>query len=724
MKSVFTLLIVLLTLSPLGASGGYAAAAESQLVFSCRTDNDLYRVMTAAGINCRRYQSPAEAVHAASEGSGVLILADDYPDKTIAIAPAVFDEAARKKLRLYVEYPAALPGMTVGAARRTSLERVVTVSDAFGESLKKMQIVAVHDCHFVDVPAERPHLVVAKVAGFDRAVYGLADTKQYPILFEHPNGTILVSTTKLSQFVTARYAPKDAMQAIWRFVFGWLEPGSKPLVLDWTPAVRPTFDRNASIPADAARRAVQRGIDWHTNARMLLSENGWTEYRRRCTGKPPGLVGAMPDARWPAGDGRFGVMEGVNSQINADGSQPVRWWLRVDSNGESALAFALRWKMDNDQRSRAVAGNLLDWLYFRSSLFENDSAKANYGLFYWGTDHTEALYHDNDVKVILGCLGTAGLLETDRWDEVILKNILGNFRTTGVNGFRGGSLSTPQMTASGWQKYWRANTVLLQPHYESWIWATYLWLYDKTHYRPLLERTCRGIRMMMAAYPDRWSWTNGFQQERGRMLLPLAWLVRIDDKPEHRAWLKRIATDIEKCQDACGAIREELGPLKQGSYRPPKSNADYGKAEASLIHENGDTVADLLYTCNFTLVGLHEAHAATGDVQYKRMADRLADFLVRIQIRSETHPELDGGWFRAFDYRKWEYWGSNADAGWGAWAIEVGWTQAWIPTVLAMREINTSLWDLSKHSRVKDRFELIRKQMLPDEELLTREPKK
>ena len=113
----------------------------------------------------------------------------------------------------------------------------------------------------------------------------------------------------------------------------------------------------------------------------------------------------------------------------------------------------------------------------------------------------------------------------------------------------------------------------------------------------------------------------------------------------------------------------------------------------------------MLYTCNFTFLGLNEAFAATGDEQYKRMADKLADFLVRIQVRSEKHAELDGGWFRAFDYSQWEYWGSNADSGWGAWSIETGWTQAWIPTVLAMRELNENLWDISAKSKVNKHFE-------------------
>jgi hypothetical protein len=97
------------------------------------------------------------------------------------------------------------------------------------------------------------------------------------------------------------------------------------------------------------------------------------------------------------------------------------------------------------------------------------------------------------------------------------------------------------------------------------------------------------------------------------------------------------------------------------------------------------------------------------------MADRLAEFLLRVQVQSEAHPELDGGWFRAFDFRQWDYWGSNADAGWGAWSIEVGWTQAWIPTVLALRELKLNLWDLSKGSQVGKHFEKCRRLMLGDE---------
>jgi len=64
------------------------------------------------------------------------------------------------------------------------------------------------------------------------------------------------------------------------------------------------------------------------------------------------------------------------------------------------------------------------------------------------------------------------------------------------------------------------------------------------------------------------------------------------------------------------------------------------------------------------------------------------------------HPELDGTWFPGFDYRLWDYWASNSDAGWVVWCIETGWRQAWITSVLGLRQKKSSLWDLAVRSRV------------------------
>ena len=195
------------------------------------------------------------------------------------------------------------------------------------------------------------------------------------------------------------------------------------------------------------------------------------------------------------------------------------------------------------------------------------------------------------------------------------------------------------------------------------------------------------------------------------MLLPLAFLVRLEDCTEHRVWLQRIADYLLAQMTSCGAIREQLGPLENGQYAPPQSNQEYGTTEASLIQVNGDPACDLLYTTNFALLGLHEAAIASGDAKIQKAENLLADFLCRIQLRSKAHPYLDGCWMRSFDYELWEYWGSSADAGWGAWSVEAGWTNTWIASVLAMRQLGESLYNLETSARLKAKLPVLLREM-------------
>jgi hypothetical protein len=93
-----------------------------------------------------------------------------------------------------------------------------------------------------------------------------------------------------------------------------------------------------------------------------------------------------------------------------------------------------------------------------------------------------------------------------------------------------------------------------------------------------------------------------------------------------------------------------------------------------------DPVTDALYTINFAALGLREAVAATGNATMIVREKMLAQYLVRIQQVSEEEDgisELDGAWMRAFDFEKWEVWGSAADIGWGPWCVETGWMNTW-----------------------------------------------
>jgi len=693
-----------------------------RLLFKCCSDNDLYQAVRADGTDFPRFDSTKEAIDAAAEGDAVLVLADDYPSNTTIIDPNLFREAAGKRLRLYVEYPRALPAIKVGGPRRTRVERAVVSSDFFGPELTRLRILAINGLHFVPASVEKSHIVAARVAGFDTAVYGLPETS-YPILFEHTNGDVLVATTKLSHFVTGRYAPADAWRTLWQGILAWLCRGQGAPELRWTPVVRASYGRDEPLPADVEEQTLRRGVEWFVKSKLLLHRSRLEKIEGAATAPTP-----PPDA--PVGDGSLGILEAPLSIIQHDGSQLQSVARRGDCTGESAMALAFGGKSLEDAHKSRIAENLLDYWYFTSGACKKERADPEhgaYGLIAWGVSSPswyKANYGDDNARLLLGTMAVAALADEDRWDELMMRCLLANLRTTGPLGFRGGRIDVGPLGQQGWQAYFRRRIVNPHPHYESYLWACFLWAYQQTGYELFYQRAESALRITMQGYTDGWRWTNGVAQEKARILLPLAWLVHVKDTPEHRAWLRQAVDGLLALQEPCGAIREELGVPARGQYPPPSANEAYGTNEASLIQQNGDPISDLLYTTNFAFLGLHEAGAATGDEDILKAEDKLTEFLCRIQVRSTTHPSLDGGWFRAFDYKRWEHWGSNADAGWGAWAIESGWTQGWITSVLAMRRMETSLWDLTEDSRIEKHFDRLRRQMLPEDVLAAAEPER
>jgi len=188
----------------------------------------------------------------------------------------------------------------------------------------------------------------------------------------------------------------------------------------------------------------------------------------------------------------------------------------------------------------------------------------------------------------------------------------------------------------------------------------------------------------------------------------------VDDQPQHRDWLKRICGDLLALQDESGALAEEIG-IQDGRPLPAASDEDYARANTLLITKNGDTGADLLYTLNYAFLGLNEAAAATGDAYYKTAQLKLANFLCRAQIKSILHPELDGSWFRAFDFGEWSFWGGDVSPRWGAWSVATGGTHAWVTSVLAMCRAETCLWEVAGKTDVKSEVEKLIPAFFPDQ---------
>jgi len=687
-------------------SSGRKEIYKTKLVFCCQPDNDLYKVMIENGYLYPGFDLVSEAIDKASEGDGILILADEYPDKGIKVNSELLNKALAKHLRLYIEYPATIDNLSFDKPKLIKWERCVISSDFFGDELEKMRIIVTHDCHVIPMKSDNPHIVAARVAGFNRAVFGLPE-KIYPILFFYkPN--ILLSTTKLSNFVSGRYSPKDAWRIIWAKILTWISDREIAPTFKWIPTVRPIYGPNDKLPQDFEKKAFDKAIKWFYKSRLLVNL-AFEKQIKRTMARVKGTdgVGPLPPDDIPIGDGKNGISEGYSAKIYYDGSQEQRYTRRNDCIGESAMAIAFDWKINHREKSKEIAKNLLDYIYFISDFRKgprSDPEHPAYGLISWSEGALDTYYGDDNARSILGTLAASALLNSDKWTKELLEAILANLRTAGKYGFRHNRLETSELEKEGWRKFNEEEYIEYAPHYQAYIWVCYLWAYYKTNYKPFFDKAETAIRMIMKTYPEKWHWTNGIAQERARMLLPLAWLIRVRDKQEYRDWLYLIANDLLKDQQPYGAIRESISKVSFGSYAPPSSNEAYGTSEAPLIQENGDPVSDMLYTSNFAFIGLHEANAAINDEELKEREDKLAEFLCRIQISSNIHPYLDGGWYRAFDFDNWDYWASSSDIGWGAWSIESGWTEGWIAGTLGMRLQNTSLWEIIKDIKVKEKF--------------------
>ena len=682
----FALALAAVTMISCGNNSGRTIYVNTQT-----TNNDLVNLLGKERFKIISGDSVSKTLEIAKPGSAVILTSDNYPDKPQNLTESDLNTIKEKELRVFAEF-VTLPGQNP-EINEISVERVV-VTKPLGDSLKPMDLLTINRAAYLKAEAADPLMVIARVAGFDTAVFGLKDTPFSPLVYKHGDN-LWISTSKLTDFSRLRLMPESKWQPFWENVLADLT-GKNVTFKEWPAMISPAYSENAKLPKDSRKQAVQKGIEWFFNGHFLIHQDWKESWIMKYIGDGTMPVGPELPEDAPNGDGSLGVLEGHCSAIYKDGRQAYRYWIRDDIQGESSMAFAIAGELLDNQEYKAIAERLSDYSFkeFQDGP-RSDPNSPTYGLLGWAYTHKWVYYGDDNARSILGSILAGKVLGTDKWKKNLDAAIEANLNTTGKNGFRGPRLHEQDIQRNGLEYYQNGELINPHPHFESWLWACYLWQYANTGDKKYLETAEKGISLTMAAYPDGWSWTNGIQQERARMVLPLAWLYRVSPTEEHKAWIDLITADIAKNQVGCGAIREELGDPSKGSYGAERCNDDYGRNEAPLIFRNGDPVADMLYTSNFAVFALNEAAFATGDPKIRKMADDLGEFLVRIQARSEKRKNVDGAWFRAFNYRNWDYWASNADAGWGAQSTLTGWIQSWIITTLALMEKGTSYWDIT-----------------------------
>lgn len=625
----------------------------NNFLFLCENENDLFKTFVANGLNPSRFGDVEDIIKYSEEGDIAFLLADSYPVATLNISRSFLDEAETKNLKLYIEYPKSIEGMEIMGVRSFNYERLF-VADNYFKSLEKGTILIANDVTYLECKdAKNIHIAGVKIAGYDKLAFD-APKDVAPILF-NIGENVLVATTCFSSFISGRFSPKESWKCFFEDIVCRLTGGAISPSLDFSLEVAPTYNKEDVLPSDCEIVSAGRSCDWFFKNALSVEELG------------------------------LGVLEGYCSAIGYNGFQQKRSIMRCDCVMESSLVFALKNAFDGDPKAKEIFYELLDY-GFSEDFFVGDKNAVNYGFLDWMRKGKNVYYGDDNARAILAALAARSVTGESKWDDKILKCILANLKVCDKNGFTI-SYHTPESLKRLADGEDINVDILPRPHYQCYIWAMFLWGYELTGYKKLLDMAKAGIKVTMDAFPDGWKWTNSLTAEIARMVLPLSFLVKIENTREHREWLKKITDALLENMVECGAIKDKFGDIKMGTYPPPQSNEDYGTTEASIIQSNADPATDLLYTTNWAFLGLHEAAMVTKDEELKKCEDKLAKFLVRIQISSETHPELDGAWLRSFDFEKWEPFGSSADTGWGVWCVETGWTNSWIASVLYLREL-------------------------------------
>ena len=369
--------------------------------------------------------------------------------------------------------------------------------------------------------------------------------------------------------------------------------------------------------------------------------------------------------RWLDGmfldEGRSGVWEGMSHNIRADGTQLPARAVRNDCSGEIAGACFFDWMLNGNERSRTRFENLsaftLDKMVLRGGPF--------HGMMRWSTVAWGVCYQDDVARCLLGQL-LYMKLTGDRRRLADVEDVLGFLvRTTGTDGLRKSRTDNIRLTPGRMEELASGPAGFPCAHYNAYYHAVLLLAYQLDHNPLWLDTARKGLASLMAVFPDTIR-EHSETQELSRLMLPLA--VLAETTGEGKDWLYTVADRLEEHRHPSGGYCEY-----DTGYKAERSRTS--GTESSLLADNGDPVADLLYTTNWLPLGFAYAWRATGDEVFHERWRRLADFLASAQIVSGD-PATDGAWARGVDMDRMEIYGMPHDIGWGPASIESGWTVA------------------------------------------------
>lgn len=481
-------------------------------------------------------------------------------------------------------------------------------------------------------------------------------------IFEEADG-LLQCTFRMANFAKARFAPIRAWQNLLAQIVAYLGGDWKSDMADELVTGTYSFAGKQTI-----MQVVDKTAEWFTHSGVLVMENG------------------TPRA----------VREGVSSVIYSDGRQPMSEQIRLDSIGETALMYELRYQLYHREQDRQWADSLYETVRSMQLCTGVHQGMVRGSLGWWGN----ASYQDDAARGFLLPLTARAFLTGDRRDEKAIRMAVDYLlSTSGTDGLRVNQVNWQshdtehvkaarlEMKDSKWKNSGFYDTTISalhhspaqnpSAHYNGWYLAALLLCGLLLKDDGYIHAGKLGISSIMKGYPLT-AREHSQTQELCRLILPLSLLFLITGENLHRQWLDRVTIDLCNMEIREGAFAE----YDEG-YTASCSRSLAG--ECSVFAHNGDPVCDFLYSMNWLPVSFAAAWYATKDECYKDLFRRNTAFIASVQIKS-PNPMLHGAWARAVDVESMEIYGVNNDREWSTWTIESGWTVAEIT--------NGMLWGL------------------------------
>ena len=468
---------------------------------------------------------------------------------------------------------------------------------------------------------------------------------------EHREGTfalwwysdnVLVSSIRLCNFHRARFAPRDRWKSIISGIVTFL--AGEKLELEFAPPVYTYREAKVSSASDTDE-AIKRGIKWIDGSALLNAE------------------------------GKKGFGEGYTNHISAkDGTQGKNKNVRADCTNEIGGALMFYSLLFGDELSRKRADALFDFTFNNMQIKSGEHK----GMLRWSEVGWDDCYQDDVARAIIPPLLCQFYgIDVPHFDDI--RDALDYLvKTTAKDGIRVNCTEMYKMTPEYWERITGETVATPCAHFNAFYHAALLLAYRICGEKKYLDVALRGLSALMALHPETRRETSE-TEEYTRLIFPLAVLYSVTGEKEHYDWLCRVADDLEKFHHSSGGYAEWDTGYKAGCSRNHNG-------ECALLADNGDPVADLLYSNNWLPLGFAYAYLTTGEEKFYRKWCGTASFMVSAQMHSDL-PHLDGAWARAFDMDTRENCGMPHDKGWGPHCIESGWIVGEILAGLSLMRI-------------------------------------